>query len=363
MASLFDSDSDDSIEIVDIVDLDENNKEENLTAQHIQFSAVSVEYPPTDPEGYAIVYNFIESSDDEQIQIMKDQRTCGEVKICPYAHNDLHNYIHTSVDFDSNIFQSIKSNEELRTNSDQCNGELIMRKRQTQVLSTASSSTELNINSGYFIGCTQWKYSVSGHRYLPIKESIDRHLLKRLISGMPLNQCNINDTCNTVLPNDSKRSKCYQAIKLQESTYFQMDLTFKYVQGEINMFELNEYDEKHQLTLKYARIFTNISDANAYKCMFLIIIDTVKTLTNKLVKIQHIHNEGWKFILGDLDIAQAKGLGLALSEIDSTESQDEVQLLLGQIATSNEDGVKDKYGVAKTRRNSRPIAKTVQLIK
>ena len=40
-----------------------------------------------------------------------------------------------------------------------------------------------------------------------------------------------------------------QAIKLQKTTYFQMNLTFKYVQREINMFELNEYDENHQLSI------------------------------------------------------------------------------------------------------------------
>ncbi|CAG8846838.1 33206_t:CDS:2, partial [Gigaspora margarita] len=112
----------------------------SLTAKHVQFLAVSIEYPPTNPKGYAVVYNFIESNnysatdndqiqkamkdktqtvfcdiqysqegkggasyvncsffegpDNEQIQIMKDQRT---------------------FDFNSNIFQLIKSNEELRS--------------------------------------------------------------------------------------------------------------------------------------------------------------------------------------------------------------------------------------------------------
>ncbi|CAG8720371.1 8674_t:CDS:2, partial [Gigaspora margarita] len=174
----------------------------SLTAKHVQFLAVSVEYPPTDPEGYAIVYNFVESNnysianDDqtqkaikdkaqtvfrpngEQIQIMKDQRTCGGIKICPFANDDFHNYTHTNVDFDSNIFQSIKNNEELRS-------------IQTNTLA-----------------CTQWKYGVSGHRYLQVEENIDRQLLKQLINRMPLNQCNTNTTCNTVLSNNSKRLIC-----------------------------------------------------------------------------------------------------------------------------------------------------------
>ncbi|CAG8754760.1 29300_t:CDS:2, partial [Racocetra persica] len=234
MSSLFDTESDDSVEIVDLTSDDNNdNEQENnnsddltekiayftksLTAKHIQFSAVSVEYPPTDPKGYAIIYNFIKSDNysttnndqiqkamknkartvfhqysqegkggasyvncpffedpnNKQIQIIKDQRTCGGIKICSFAHDYFHNYTHTNVDFDSNIFQSIKNNEELRTakklpcpyiqeNGSQCNGEL--------------------------------KHGTSGHRYLPIGENIDRQLLKNLINGMPLNECEIDNT-------------------------------------------------------------------------------------------------------------------------------------------------------------------------
>ncbi|CAG8849346.1 33323_t:CDS:2, partial [Racocetra persica] len=44
----------------------------NLTARHIQFSAISVEYPPTHPEGYAIIYNFIEGENYSQVQNKDD---------------------------------------------------------------------------------------------------------------------------------------------------------------------------------------------------------------------------------------------------------------------------------------------------
>ncbi|KAF0454574.1 hypothetical protein F8M41_001564 [Gigaspora margarita] len=40
----------------------------NLTAQHIQFSAISVEYSPTYPEGHMIIYNFIKSKNYSQLQ-------------------------------------------------------------------------------------------------------------------------------------------------------------------------------------------------------------------------------------------------------------------------------------------------------
>ncbi|CAG8734931.1 7326_t:CDS:2, partial [Dentiscutata heterogama] len=85
------SDTDDTFEEIDFNKIngqsDDNNIEEiayftkNLTVWHIQFLAVSVEYPFTDPEGYAVIYNFInnknyseEQSSDIQIQkLMKDK--------------------------------------------------------------------------------------------------------------------------------------------------------------------------------------------------------------------------------------------------------------------------------------------------
>ncbi|CAG8699931.1 10188_t:CDS:1, partial [Gigaspora rosea] len=36
-------------------------------------------------------------------------------------------------------------------------------------------------------------------------------------------------------------------------------------------------------------------------------------------QIQHIHNNGWRVILGDLDNAQANSLGLALADLDLTK--------------------------------------------
>ncbi|CAG8801603.1 8466_t:CDS:2, partial [Racocetra persica] len=86
------SDTDDTFEEIDFNEInkqsDDDNIEEiayftkNLTARHIQFSAISVEYPPTDLEGYAIIYNFIDNEnyseerckDDIQIQkLMRDK--------------------------------------------------------------------------------------------------------------------------------------------------------------------------------------------------------------------------------------------------------------------------------------------------
>ncbi len=77
------------------------------------------------------------------------------------------------------------------------------------------------------------------------------------------------------------------------------------------------------LALTYARVFTNIMNANAYEQMFQALFNWIHNLTNEYPKIYHIHNEGWKCILGDLDQAQAKGLGIALNKLENSLSWEE----------------------------------------
>ncbi|CAB4422151.1 unnamed protein product [Rhizophagus irregularis] len=83
-----------------------------------------------------------------------------------------------------------------------------------------------------------------------------------------------------------------QAKKLITLDYFQIDVSFKRVKGEINEFEINMYDSKHHLILSFCRIFTNVFTAEG----------------------------GIGCILADLDAAQAKGLGLALHDLDHEKS-------------------------------------------
>ncbi|CAG8545530.1 9615_t:CDS:2 [Cetraspora pellucida] len=109
------------------------------------------------------------------------------------------------------------------------------------------------------------------------------------------------------------------ATRLLHAQYFQVDLTFKRVHGKINEFEFNEFDSNHNIILTYARIFTNISTATSYQRMFKAVIETVNELCKQKVQIKHIHNDGWRVILGDLDIAQAKGLALMLVDLDPTK--------------------------------------------
>ncbi|CAG8735258.1 25910_t:CDS:2, partial [Racocetra persica] len=100
---------------------------------------------------------------------------------------------------------------------------------------------------------------------------------------------------------------------------FQIDMSYKCIKGDINEFEINTYDKKYKLILSYCRIYTNISLADGYKKLFNILFNTIQELTNKPLYIYHIHSKGWECIIGDLDAGQAKGLGLALYELDQSK--------------------------------------------
>ena len=69
--------------------------------------------------------------------------------------------------------------------------------------------------------------------------------------------------------------------------------------------------------------FTNTATTIAYQRIFNTLFDLVNQLTGSPPQIKHIHGNGWNCIIADLDYAQAKGLGLALNNIDETKSWEE----------------------------------------
>jgi len=62
-----------------------------------------------------------------------------------------------------------------------------------------------------------------------------------------------------------------------------------------------------------------VLSADDYKKLFSILFDVIQELTNEPLYFYHIHGKGWECILADLDSKQAKGLGLALYELDSSK--------------------------------------------
>ncbi len=72
------------------------------------------------------------------------------------------------------------------------------------------------------------------------------------------------------------------------------------------------------LVLSYCRIYTNVNSSDGYCRLFITLFDIIKQLTGKPIQVKHIHGNGWSCILGDLDMGQMKGLGLALHSLDTT---------------------------------------------
>ncbi|POG77570.1 hypothetical protein GLOIN_2v1545568 [Rhizophagus irregularis DAOM 181602=DAOM 197198] len=111
-----------------------------------------------------------------------------------------------------------------------------------------------------------------------------------------------------------------QAKKLITLDYFQIDVSFKRVKGEINEFEINKYDSKHHLILSFCRIFTNVFTAEGYHRLFSSLFQIIREVSGQSIQFRHIHGSGIGCILADLDAAQAKGLGLALHDLDHEKS-------------------------------------------
>ena len=70
--------------------------------------------------------------------------------------------------------------------------------------------------------------------------------------------------------------------------------------------------------MSYCRVFTESFSAENYHRLFITLFDVITEITQQPIRFHHINNnEGcvWGCILGDLDAAQAKGLGLALADM------------------------------------------------
>ncbi|CAB4376450.1 unnamed protein product [Rhizophagus irregularis] len=85
-----------------------------------------------------------------------------------------------------------------------------------------------------------------------------------------------------------------QAAKCIEFKYFEVDLSFKCVYGDINEFEFNAYEEKSEI---------------------------IEKLSNKPAYFRHIHGDGRVCVLTDLD--QALGLGKTMKKMDPTRKAKE----------------------------------------
>lgn len=114
-----------------------------------------------------------------------------------------------------------------------------------------------------------------------------------------------------------------QAKEFVQLVGFQMDMTFKGTVGDINEWVVAGYDNRAQLTLTYARVFTNAKTAEAYQRIFDTLAEVIRQYTGSCPTWRHIHGEGLVYVLADMDSAQAKGLGMHLNRIDPSRTIDE----------------------------------------
>ena len=70
------------------------------------------------------------------------------------------------------------------------------------------------------------------------------------------------------------------------------------------------------VVLSLCRVFTNVFTAEGYHRLFLSLFRVIYEVSGEPIKFQYIHKQGISCILADLDAAQAKGLGLALHDLD-----------------------------------------------
>lgn len=72
--------------------------------------------------------------------------------------------------------------------------------------------------------------------------------------------------------------------------------------------------------MSFCRIFTNVFTAEGYHRLFSSLFQIIREVSGQSIQFRHIHGSGIGCILADLDVAQAKGLGLALHDLDHEKS-------------------------------------------
>ncbi|CAG8500177.1 11253_t:CDS:2 [Gigaspora margarita] len=160
------------------------------------------------------------------IYVIKDQRKCQGITICPHIDNQIKLAKHCNVDFDSDIFKMIKDEPCPKTLSNgSCAGLPVLRKIKENTLMQYRNNSSQNNNrasqilqckEGYFIGCSLWSNGDSWHRFIPIPESCNINIIRRLLNGESFDRSLIQDKCCTVLPNTTQKKFCLTFPHLDE---------------------------------------------------------------------------------------------------------------------------------------------------
>ncbi|GBC49483.2 hypothetical protein GLOIN_2v1545568 [Rhizophagus irregularis DAOM 181602=DAOM 197198] len=378
-----------------------------LRVLKVIYTTVPVEYPDTSANGVMIK----DCPFFGDISVKKDQRTCQGIKFCEFTDQELVNQEHCSVDFDSEIFQlymqkTDENTKEVKTYTmkpDEIDISLLQnlfagfipeqtKTSQCSIIVSKSCKRKKCVRFIKFIpnNITECSFialvCIEIHNHPPpspertlsgIKNNLQslieqdihendtitsRSLLSENLIKAYFNKETLAEVHVSLNNIDKLRYLMERHIKLyihldrelwvfiimyqiQVLIWFiifaklislQVTINFKRVKGEINEFEINTYDSDHHLILSLCRVY--IFTAEGYHRLF-----------SSLFKIIHEVS----------DAAQAKGLGLALHDLDHEkdwqthltfvfksclihfESKEQVYDLLQQIRDTNDKGIED----------------------
>ncbi|CAG8743333.1 23182_t:CDS:10, partial [Gigaspora rosea] len=294
-------------------------------------------------------------------KVNKSIRTCTRAKVCEFVPSELKEAQHSEVNADFDFYKinqpaDSQTSKEAKTHAKylafvnfQCPYNFSTCTGKAQICRYGKKSDD-DVPS-YFIGCSAWAAGEKHTHHRIDENEIDIIILEKLFKGKSvthfgkdlyteihasLNNLDklrylVNKAQQKQFPfgqgllgiatefwNGNKEFNGYlqeigtfndgsliinaeQAIAWKNSEYFQIDMVFKRVHGEINEFEVNSYCENYNQSITYARVYTNGLSAEIYYRIFTSLWNYIKILTNESPTFYYIHNKGWKCILGDLD--------------------------------------------------------------
>ncbi|CAG8730576.1 17924_t:CDS:2, partial [Racocetra persica] len=164
-----------------------------------------------------------------KIKVYKKTQACRSIKICQFAASELVTMIHTSVNFDDNLFKKIFDANELSLDTNTLNAFAVAHKTScgfihshTRIRCDGKPKLEKHYQHEddtseptYFIGCEKFRNGEHGHQYQSLSEQINIRYLKRLfqehtyyIDGIIGEVSNLVRYCYLVYPFSARAKKC-----------------------------------------------------------------------------------------------------------------------------------------------------------
>ncbi|GBC36937.2 hypothetical protein GLOIN_2v1773466 [Rhizophagus irregularis DAOM 181602=DAOM 197198] len=321
------------------------------------------------------------------ISIKKDKRMCQGIKFCQFTDQEFVNQEHCSVDFDSETFKKYTQQQDINSkeaktytlflavkesscpfkkenipcdgrahiphlnNGTAVRGDIIEKSCLVQFIKIIphniakcpfvalicigaiyqdDTTTSRSIISGNLIKA-YFNKDILAEVHVSLN-NIDklRYLIGKAYKNLhPFGQGVMGIYHNVLTANSNLSNYVHKIGKLIALEWFQIDVSFKRVKGEINKFEINTYDSNHHLILSFCRVFTNVFTAEGYHRLFSSLFQVIYEISGQHIKFQHIHKEGIGCILADLDNAQAKAFEKntknLIRQIPNTSSKDELK--------------------------------------